>query len=42
MYHLSTVAGNELGAEAIAALAPASGKLLSLTSLKLWESQWDT
>ena len=35
LYHLSTVAGNELGAEGMAALAPALGKLVSLTWLDL-------
>ena len=29
-------AGNVLGAEAMASLAPALGKLVSLTSLNLW------
>ena len=35
LYHLSTVADNELDAEGMAALAPALSKLVSLTSLDL-------
>ena len=35
LYHLSTVADNELDAEGMAALAPALSKLVSLTSLNL-------
>ena len=35
LYHLSTVAGNELGAEGMAALAPALRNPVSLTSLDL-------